>query len=109
MNQDKITYDDVYEYQTLFLLAPSFLLEMFAKRSTNLVSKFKSQVKYYLDTLDEEQKHKLGLILNSDIDELQAIMQESYQKTHKEQFKILANPNYKDFIKDNLNEIRKMI
>lgn len=109
MNDDKITYDDVREYETLFTLAPSFLLETFAKRGTNLVSKFKSQVDFYLNTLTAEQKHKLDLILASDIDELQMIMQESYKKTGIKQFAILANPAYKVFIKDNLDEIRSML
>ena len=41
---DKITYGDVREYENLFIMAPSFLLERFAKRNSNIVSKFKSQI-----------------------------------------------------------------
>ena len=82
---DKITYDDVIEYTHLFTMVPSFVLEMI------------------------DQKNKLDIILNSDIDELQFVMDEAYRKTGKKQFKILANPKYKDFIQHNLSEIKKLI
>lgn len=109
MSENRITYDDVKEYEGLFTLAPSFLLERFAKRNTNLVLKFKSPIQSYIDNLTQDQKDKLDVILKSDIEELQAIMDESYRKTNKKQFKILANPKYKHFINDNLDEIRNMI
>lgn len=106
---DKITYEDVMEYESLFTLAPSFLLERFARKNTNLVLKFESIIQGYLDNLTSDQKRKLDIILNSDVDDLQNIMNESYSKTGKKQFRILANPKYKQFIVDNLESIRKMI
>ena len=109
MSEDKITYSDVREYETLFTLAPTFLLERFARKNTNLVSKFESIIQGYLDNLTSDQKHKLAIILNSDVDDSQNIMNESYSKTGKKQFMILANPKYKQFIVDNLESIRKMI
>ena len=109
MSEDKITYSDVREYETLFTLAPTFLLERFARKNTNLVSKFESIIQGYLDNLTSDQKHKLDIILNSDVDDLQNIMNESYSKNGKKQFIILANPKYKQFIVDNLESIRKMI
>ena len=109
MENEKITYSDVEEYETLFTLAPSFLLEGFARRNTNLVSKFRSIIQSYMDNLTEIQKDKLNIILKSDIDELQSIMKEAYVRTGIKQYKILANPNYKGFIKDNLDEIRLML
>ena len=109
MSEDGITYADVEEYQTLFTLTPSFLLERFAKKDTNLVLKFKSIIQSYMNDLTEDQKHKLDLILGSEIDELQSIMAEAFSKTGKKQYQILANPKYKPFIEDNLDEIRKMI
>ena len=48
-------------------------------------------------------------ILNSDVDDLQAIMGEAYDKTGKKQYKILANPKYKEFITSNIDEIRKLV
>lgn len=106
---DRITYDDVREYEALFTLAPSFLLERFAKRNTNLVSKFKSTIQGYMDTLTDEQKTKLDIILKSDVEELQEIMAIAYSRTGKKQFKVLANHKYRQFIVDNLDEIRDMI
>ena len=41
---DKITYDDVKEYESIFQMAPSFLLEHFARKNTNFVLKFQSQI-----------------------------------------------------------------
>ena len=106
MCEEKITYADVEEYQDLFTLAPSFLLETFAKRNTNLVLMFKSIIKSYMDSLTEIQKEKLDIILSTDIDELQSIMNEAYQRTKIKQYKVLANPDYRSFIKDNLDEIK---
>ena len=109
MGENEITYDDILEYESLFSLAPSFLLERFAKRESNLVLKFKSTIQSYMNNLDNEQKEKLDIIIDSDISQLQSLMQEAYQKTNKKQFRILANPRYKHFIEVNLDEIRKML
>lgn len=106
---EKLTYDDVKEYERLFTLAPSFLIERFAKRNSNLVSRFKSTIQGYMDTLTDEQKYKLNLMLNSQIEDLQDIMHEAYMKTRIKQYRILANPKYKQFIEENFNELRKMI
>ena len=104
-----ISFDDVLEYDHLFTMAPAFILNMMVNTNSNLVLKFKSTIQYYVDGLTDEQKSKLNVILSSDIDDLQQIMDESYRKTNKEQYKILANPNNKDFIEKNLSELRKMI
>lgn len=109
MSEEKITYADVEEYQTLFTMAPSFLLETFAKRNTNLAFKFKSIIKSYMDNLTDIQKSKLDIIISSDIDELQSIMNEAYLKTKIKQYEVLANPEYKSFIKDNLDEISLLL
>lgn len=109
MSEDKITYSDVKEYESLFQLAPSFLIERFAKKNTNLVLKFESKIKGYINNLTAEQKSKLEIILNSDVDELQSVMREAYEKTGKKQFKILANPNYRQFIENNISELKRII
>ncbi|MBP3792263.1 MAG: hypothetical protein ILA26_09585 [Methanobrevibacter sp.] len=106
---EKITYEDVKEYENLFMLAPSFLLERFARKNTNLVSKFKSQIQSHLNNLDDVQRAKLNVILNSDVDELQAVMEEAYKKSGVKQYRVLANPKYKGFIENNLNELKKII
>lgn len=109
MVEDKITYADVEEYQMLFTLAPAFLLEIFAKRDTSLVLKFKSTIQSYIDNLTDVQKNKLDIILSADVDELQSVMRDAYCKTNIKQYEILSNPKYKHFIKDNLDEIQKMV
>lgn len=109
MSEDKITYEDVEQYEKMFTLTPSFLLERFAKKNTNLVLKFESKARHFLDNLSDYQKNKLNIVLNSDIDELQAVMSDAYSRTNKKQYKILANPKYKEFIELNLDEVRKII
>ena len=109
MGENEITYDDILEYESLFSLAPSFLLERFARRNSNLVLKFKPTIKSHLDNLDDIQKQKLDIILDNDVGQLQSLMREAYQKTNKKQFKILSDSNYRHFIELNLDEIRKMI
>ncbi|MBR4446845.1 hypothetical protein [Methanobrevibacter sp.] len=106
---DKISYNDVREYEDLFKLAPAFLLERFAKKNSNIVLKFKSQILSHISDLDDTQKKKLDLILRTDISVLQAVMKEAYIKTKIKQYKILANPKYHGFIEKNLNELRKLI
>ena len=109
MNEGKITYGDVKEYEKLFTKAPAFVLEMMARKNTNLVLKFNSAIKSYMGNLTADQKSKLDLILRSDVDELQSVMAEAYSRTGKKQYKILANPKYKKFIVDNLDGLRKMM
>ena len=105
----KISYEDIKPYEELFTATPAFLLERFAKRNTNFVLKFKSKVESFLDGLDDNQKKKLDIVLNSDTDELQAVMADAYEKTNIKQYKILANPKYEEFIELNINEIEKLL
>ena len=109
MSDDKINYNDGREYESFFRLAPSFLLEAFARKNSNIVLKFKPQILANMSKLDERQKKKLDLILNTDIGELQSIMKEAYAKTRIKQYKVLANPKYHAFIEENLNELRKLM
>lgn len=106
---EKITYDDVDEYNYLFTLVPSFVLERMARKNSNLVAKFKSTIQSYLYNLTSDQRNKLNIILESDVSELLDVMHEAYLKTNKKQYKILADSNYKQFIELNLDELRAMI
>jgi hypothetical protein len=109
MSEDEITYRDVREYESLFTLTPSFLLERFAKKNANLALKYESVIRGHLSKMNGEQKRKLDIILNSETDHLQKIMAKAYEISKKKQYKILANPEYSQFIEDNLSEIRKMV
>lgn len=106
---EKITISDVEEYSHLFSLAPSFILQRMAKKNSNIVDKFRPSIQSYIDSLTEEQKNKFHIILNTGIDELQALMAEAHRKTNKKQYKILADPQHRNFIEKNLAELRKMI
>lgn len=106
---EKLTYEDVVEYEHFFKLVPPFLLERMAKKNSNLVKKFQSKVESYLVKLSDNQRKKLDIMFNSDVDDLQALMDEAYTKTNKKQFKILANPSYKEFIELNISELKKII
>lgn len=105
---EKLSYDDVKQYEHLFSLVPSFMLERMAKKNRNLVDKFKSKIQPRLESLSDNQRNKYEMILNSDVDELQSIMAEAYEKTDKKQYKILANPEYKEFIETNIEELKKL-
>lgn len=107
--RDKITYDDVKKYQDIFALAPAFLLEAMARKNSNLVLKFNSRIKAHLEKLTDYERDLLYVILDSDIGDLQRLMEESYRKSNKKQFKILANPKYKKFVELNINELKKLV
>ncbi|MBQ6512382.1 hypothetical protein [Methanobrevibacter sp.] len=109
MSDEKITYRDVEEYEKFFTLAPTFLLERFAKKNTNIVLKFESKAESYLSKLTDSQKSKLDIVLNTKIDELQSIMDEAYRNTGKKQYQIFANPKYREFIEINLKQLDKMV
>lgn len=64
---DKITCDDVLKYEHLTSKVPAFLLGRMAKRNSNLVSKFESQIRLRIGNLDENSEHLLNVILNSDV------------------------------------------
>ena len=78
MGEDEITYGDIKEYESLFTLAPAFLLERFAKRNSNLVLKFKSTIESHIDNLNDDQKNKLDIILKTDVEDLQNILYDAY-------------------------------
>ena len=105
---EKLSYDDVKQYEHLFSLVPSFMLERMAKKNRNLVDKFKSKIESKINSLSDTQRAKYDIILNSDVEELQAVMAEAYEKSDKKQYKILANPKYKEFIELNIGELKKL-
>lgn len=107
--EEKITCDDVLEYQHFLKLAPPFLLGRMAKKKSNLVSKFESKVKSYLANLNDDQRKKLAIVLVSDVDDLQVAFSEAYEKSNKKQFKILADPKNKEFIELNIEELKKIV
>lgn len=106
---DKITCDDVMKYEHLASRVPTFLLSRMAKRNSNLVGKFESQIKPRLATLSDERKRLLDIVLSSEVSDLQAVMGEAFERSGKKQFKILADPKNAGFIESNLDELRKLL
>lgn len=109
MSENKLTYEDIKEFENLFTLAPPLILKGFARKKTNFVSKFKSKVEEFLNDLTDEELNKLDIILNTDTDELQSLMADAYNQSGKKQYKILADPKNKEFIEINLDELREMV
>ena len=109
MTEEKLSYDDVKEYESLFTMAPSFVLNAMVKRNTNLVKKFQPSIVKYLKNLTPVEKEKLNHILNADTESLQKLMFVSYKKTGKKQYYILANPENREFVRMNLDELKQLV
>ena len=109
MSEEKLSYNDIKEYESLFTMAPPIILSAMIKRNTNLVTKFKSTIIKYLKNLNQTQQKKLKLILTADIRQLQKLMYIAYKKTGKKQYYILANPKNSGFVEMNLNELKKLV
>lgn len=107
--EEKITYKDLEQYHHLFTLVPAFLLKRMAVRNSNLIQKFKSAIESHLNSLNDDQKNKLDIILNSEVEELQVLLAEAYIKTGLKQYEILSNPKYREFIELNLDELKKIV
>lgn len=105
----KIIYNDVLEYEFLFTLVPSIVLKTMVKTNTNLIAKFETKVIVSLDGLNQKQREMLDIILKSPVEELQEVMKEAYQKSHKKQYKILADPKSRPFIEKNIKELKKLV
>lgn len=109
MTDEKITYEDIKEYEHLFTLAPPFVLELMIKGNVNLVDKFHSTIVKYLKELTPQQKQKLNHVLSADSERLQKLMFLAYKKTGKKQYYILANPANREFVEMNINGIRELV
>ena len=107
--EGKITYEDLKEHQHIFTLAPAFILKGMARRNSNLVKKFQPTIESHLNKMNEGQKSKLNVILNSDVEDLQNLLKQAYIHTKLKQYQILADPKNREFIELNLNELRKLI
>ncbi len=109
MSDDKITYEDIQRYEFLLSKVPPLLLGTMIKRKSNLVSKFESQITSKLGSLNEVQEKQLNIILNSEVSELQELLQDAYEKSGKKQYKQLADPKATEFIEKNLSELKKIV
>ena len=109
MSEEKITYEDLKVYEFVLSKVPSLLLGTMIRRNTNLVKKFESQIVSRLSSLNELQQKQLKIVLNSEIEDLQKVLQDAYKKSGKKQYKQLSQPKASKFIESNLKELKKLI
>ena len=105
----KITEDDVMGVLGLFTKVPSILLKSMVSRNVNVVKSFESQIKAYKSKLSDEELLKIKKVMEMSVPELQKILGNTYNSTHKKQLKILADPKAESFIERNLKELRQLL
>jgi len=109
MSEDKLTYEDIKQYEFLLAKAPSLLLGTMIRTNANLISKFESFITPRLQSLNEIHRKRLDMVLNSDVSEIQALLADAYQKSGKKQYKQLSEPKATKFIEKNIAELKKLL
>ncbi len=109
MGSQVITEKDVVDMMDLFTKVPAFMLKRVVSKNSNVVEMFESQIESYKSQLSTEDINKIKKVLEMPIPELQEILKKAYEETHKEQFKILADPKAKPFIAKNFQELKKSV
>lgn len=66
--EDKITLNDVEQYQHFLNKIPAFLLRIMAKRNSSIVKKFESRIKSHIVNLSDSERKKLDVLLNTDME-----------------------------------------
>lgn len=109
MNNNKLGYEDIKQYEFILDKVPSFLLGSMIRKNANLVKKFESIILSKLNSLTSVQEEQLDIVLNLDIDEIQNILKDAYNKSGKKQYKQLSDSKSADFIEKNLLELKKLV
>jgi hypothetical protein len=104
-----VTEEDVISLVDLFTRVPPLLLKMVINSNKNVVRSFESQVREYKANLSREELLKIEKVMDMPVPELQEILKKAYHETGQKQLKILADPKSGDFIRQNLNELQKII
>ena len=104
-----VTEEDVISLVDLFTRVPPLLLKMVVNSNKNVVRSFESQVREYKANLSREELLKIEKVMDMPVPELQEILKKAYHETGQKQLKILADPKSGDFIRQNLNELQKII
>lgn len=109
MESEVITEKDVVDIVDLFTKIPVFMLKRIVSKNSNVVKMFESQIEDYKIQLSLEDTDKIKKVLEMPIPELQEILRKAYDETHKEQLKILADPEAEPFIAKNFQELKNSI
>lgn len=88
---------------------PPFVVNKYISLNINAVNEFDDKIKVYKKVLSEEDLFKIKKIVDTPVDKLQKILYQLYQVTDMEQFKILSEPDAKEFITMNLQELKKIL
>ncbi|MDD3753749.1 MAG: hypothetical protein PHQ17_04205 [Methanobacterium sp.] len=104
-----VTEEDVISLVDVFTRAPPLMLKMVVKGNKNVVGSFESLVREYKVNLSDEELLKIEKVMDMPVSELQEILKKAYNETGQKQLKILADPKSEDFIRKNLDELRKII
>lgn len=105
----KISEKDVLDIMDIFTKVPVMLLKGAIKSNMNVVKTFQDQVESYKNDLNPEEMDKIKYLTEMPVSEIQEILNNVYKRTGKEQLRVLADPDSKDFISLNLNELRKIL
>ncbi|MGB9936595.1 MAG: hypothetical protein ACPK7O_02650 [Methanobacterium sp.] len=88
---------------------PSFVVNLYISKNINAVEEFKIPIKENTDELTDEDLQKVRKIIEMPIPELQKIMHELYLITNLEQLKILSEPQARQLIELNLEELKNLL
>lgn len=102
-----INEEDVMGLMDIFTKIPLILLKGAIKGKMNVVESFQDQVESYKSKLTNEEMDKIKAVIEMSVPELQKIIYSTFEKTGKEQLRVLADPNSEEFISINLNELKK--
>jgi hypothetical protein len=108
-NKVKITENDIMELMDLFTSVPVILLKGAISSNMNAVKTFEDQIESYKTRLTPQEMEKIKAVLEMPVHEIQAILYRAYEKTGKNQLKILADPDSERFISANLRELKSVL
>ncbi len=105
----KITEEDVVGLIDSFTKVPSIILKRMVSANLNVVKSFDSQIQNYKSQLSDDELLKIEKVLDMPVSELQEILYNAYESTHKKQLKILADSNAGPFIEKNLSQLERVL
>lgn len=100
---------DIWKILNTIEQLPPYVVDKYVSLDINAVDEFEDQIKDYKNKLGEEDLLKIKKIIDTPVKELQDVLNELYQETNMEQFKIMADPKAKPLIDLNVRELRRVL
>ncbi len=88
---------------------PPFVVNKYVSLNINAVEEFEDKIKERKSKLSDEDLLKIRKILEAPVEELQDVLNELYQVTNMEQFKIMSDPKAKQLIDLNVRELKRVL